>query len=228
MSKIPAIIPSLNAEHTLREVIRATRPLVDLVVVVDDGSDDATSDVARSEGATVLRHEVNRGKGAALRTGFEYLLGRGYEAVITLDADGQHLPAMIPAFVEAHERDPRIAMIIGSRDHLFGEMLPRRRNANRFSAWAISKFAGVRVPDSQSGFRLYTAHMLRSVHFRADRFDAESEMIVRAGRRGLRIVSIPIELGFVNGLHTSHYRAFVDTVRIFWTVVKTALSTRRA
>lgn len=225
MSKgIPAIIPALNGEHTLPTVLRATRPLVAELIVVDDGSSDRTSEVARESGATVLRHEVNRGKGAALRTGFQYVLGQGYPAVITLDADGQHLPSEIPKFIAAHQKDPSVAMFIGSRDHLFGQMLPRRRNANRFSAWAISLFSGTRIPDSQSGFRLYTAEMLRNVTFKADRFDAESEVIVRAGRRGMKIVSLPIELGFVDGLHTSHYRAIVDTLRILRTVVRTRVS----
>jgi glycosyltransferase involved in cell wall biosynthesis len=170
----------------------------------------------------VLEHPHNLGKGAALRTGFRYALDKSFDAVITVDADGQHLPSEIPKFLRAW-RETRADLIIGDRSHLFGGMLPRRRNANMFSAWAISKCAGRRVTDSQSGFRLYAASLLRDVAIEANGFAAESEVIVRAGRLGRRILSIPIELGFVNGISTSHYRPLLDTVRIAVTVARTRL-----
>jgi len=216
--KVVALIPALNAARTLPPIVVETRRQLEPVLVIDDGSSDGTGEVARAVGATVLRHEVNRGKGAALKTGFAWALANGYDGVITLDADGQHLPSEIPKFLAAGGD-----LIIGGRDHLFEQMLPRRRNANRFSAWCISKCAGVRVPDSQSGFRFYSAELLRAVQLRADGFDMESEVIVRAGRRGFRIVTIPIELGFVDGLSTSHYKPLKDTLRIAWTVTRTRL-----
>ena len=216
--KVLAIIPALNAERTLPKIVEETRRQLEPVIVIDDGSSDRTGDVARAAGATLLRHDVNRGKGAALKTGFAWALANGYDGVITLDADGQHLPSEIPKFLAA-----RGDLIIGGRDHLFGQMLPRRRNANRFSAWCISKCAGVRVPDSQSGFRFYSAELLRALQLRADGFDMESEVIVRAGRRGFRIVTIPIDLGFVDGISTSHYKPLLDTLRIAWTVSRTRL-----
>jgi glycosyltransferase involved in cell wall biosynthesis len=217
--KIAAIIPALNAECTLAKVVEDTRRHLEHVLVIDDGSSDRTGDVARSAGALVLRHDVNRGKGAALKTGFTWALEQGCDAVITLDADGQHLPAEIPKFLG----DWRVGgahLIIGGRAHLFQHMLPRRRNANRFSAWSISKAAGVPIADSQSGFRLYSAELLRALHLHTDGFDMESEVIVLAGRRGFRIVSIPIELGFVDGIATSHYKPLKDTLRIAWTVTR--------
>ena len=216
--KVLALIPALNAERTLPKIVGETRRQLEPVIVIDDGSSDRTGDVARAAGAMVLRHEVNRGKGAALKTGFAWALANGYDGVITLDADGQHLPSEIPKFLAA-----RGDLIIGGRDHLFQHMLPRRRNANRFSAWCISKCAGVRVPDSQSGFRFYSAELLRALQLRADGFDMESEVIVRAGRRGFRIVTIPIDLGFVDGISTSHYKPLKDTLRIAWTVSRTRL-----
>ncbi len=217
--KVVAIIPALNAERTLGKVVEDTLRHLPDVVVVDDGSSDRTGDVARSAGALVLRHEVNRGKGAALKTGFAWALENGCDAVITLDADGQHLPAEIPKFL----RDWRVGgadLIVGGRAHLFQQMVRRRRNANRFSAWCISKTSGVPVPDSQSGFRLYATKLLRSIDLHTDGFDMESEVIVRAGRRGFRIASIPIELGFVDGVATSHYKPLKDTLRIAWTVFR--------
>ena len=220
--RIVAIIPALNAERTLPKVIEETAREIEPVLVIDDGSTDRTSEVARAGGAIVLRHDVNRGKGAALKTGFAWALEKGYDGVITLDADGQHLPGEIPKFLREREASGA-DLIVGGRAHLFQHMLPRRRNANRFSAWCISKCAGVRVPDSQSGFRYYSARLIRGVELRADGFDMESEVIVRAGRRGFRIVTIPIELGFVDGISTSHYKPLKDTLRIAWTVSKTRL-----
>jgi glycosyltransferase involved in cell wall biosynthesis len=218
--KYAVIIPALNAEQTLAKVVVDARNELEPVLVIDDGSSDRTSEVARAAGATVLRHEVNRGKGAALKTGFAWALERGVEGVITLDADGQHLPREIHKFIDARETS-RADLIIGGRAHLFGGMLPRRRNANRFSAWSISKAAGVRVTDSQSGFRFYSAELLRSLKLRTNGFDMESEVIVRAGRTGLRILTIDIDLGFVNGISTSHYKPLKDTLRIAWTVTRT-------
>lgn len=220
--RIAALIPALNAERTLPAVLEQTRAYVDPVVVIDDGSSDGTGDVARAGGAIVLRHEVNRGKGAALKTGFQWALDNGCEGVITLDADGQHLPSEIPKFLR--ERAAGGAdLIIGGRSHLFEKMLPRRRNANRFSAWCIAKTSGVAITDSQSGFRFYSANLMRTLKLRTDGFDMESEVIVRAGRRGFRIVTIPIELGFVDGLSTSHYKPLKDTLRIAWTVTRARL-----
>jgi glycosyltransferase involved in cell wall biosynthesis len=220
--KVAALIPALNAERTIAKVVAESRRQLEPVVVIDDGSRDATGEVARAVGATVLRHDLNRGKGGALKTGFAWALEHGFDGVITLDADGQHLPAEIPKFIEAQE-ETGADLIIGGRSHLFGQMLPRRRMANRFSAWCIAKASGARVTDSQSGFRFYSAKLLRAIKLRTDGFDLESEVIVRAGRRGFRIVTIPIELGFVDGISTSHYKPLKDTLRIAWTVIRARL-----
>ena len=220
--KVVAIIPALNAERTLPGVIEQARRQIEPVVVIDDGSRDRTGDVARAAGAIVLRHEVNRGKGGALKTGFAWARENGYEGVITLDADGQHLPSEIPKFLRQRESGGE-DLIIGGRAHLFGQMLPRRRNANRFSAWCIAKCSGVPITDSQSGFRFYSARLIDGIDLRTNGFDMESEVIVRAGRRGFRIVTIPIDLGFVDGLSTSHYRPLKDTLRIAWTVTRARL-----
>lgn len=219
---IVAIIPALNAERTVRAVIEQARQQIEPVVVIDDGSSDRTGDVARAAGAIVLRHDVNRGKGAALKTGFAWARENGYDGVITLDADGQHLPSEIPKFLRQRETGGE-DLIIGGRAHLFGQMLPRRRNANRFSAWCIAKCSGVTITDSQSGFRFYSARLIDGIQLRTDGFDMESEVIVRAGRRGFRIVTIPIDLGFVDGLSTSHYKPLKDTLRIAWTVTRARL-----
>jgi glycosyltransferase involved in cell wall biosynthesis len=217
--RIAVLIPALNAERTLPSVVIDARAQLEPVLVIDDGSRDATSAVARAQGATVIRHEVNRGKGGALKTGFAWALENGFDGVITLDADGQHLASEIPKFLRERERSGA-DLIIGGRAHLFGEMLPRRRMANRFSAACIALTSGAKITDSQSGFRFYSANLLRNMKLRTDGFDMESEVIVRAGRRGFRIVTIPIDLGFVDGIATSHYKPLKDTLRIAWTVTR--------
>jgi glycosyltransferase involved in cell wall biosynthesis len=220
--RVAVLIPALNAERTLPKVVLDARAQHEPVIVIDDGSSDRTGDVARAAGATVLRHEKNRGKGGALKTGFAWALEHGFDGVITLDADGQHLPSEIPKFLRERESGGA-DLIIGGRAHLFGHMLPRRRMANRFSAASIAFASGTPISDSQSGFRYYSANLLRNLKLRTDGFDLESEVIVRAGRRGFRIVTIPIDLGFVDGISTSHYKPLKDTLRIAWTVLRARL-----
>ncbi len=216
------VIPALDAGSSVAGVVKASRVHLPDVVVVNDGSTDATPVAAAEAGAVVLHHAHNLGKGAALKTGFMYALDNGFDAVVTIDADGQHLPSEIPKFLDAF-RQTGADLIIGDRSHLFGGMLPRRRNANMFSAWAISQCAGTHVGDSQSGFRLYSAALIRNVKIRATGFAAESEIIVRAGRGNRKVLSIPIELGFVNGISTSHYRPLLDTLRIAGVVARTRI-----
>jgi glycosyltransferase involved in cell wall biosynthesis len=220
--RVAVLIPALNAARTLTDVVVEARRRLEPVIVIDDGSTDGTGDAARAAGATVLRHEKNRGKGGALKTGFAWALEHGFDGVITLDADGQHLASEIPKFL-AERAAGGADLIIGGRSHLFGGMLPRRRMANRFSAASIAFASGTPITDSQSGFRFYSANLLRNLALRTDGFDLESEVIVRAGRRGYRIVTIPIELGFVNGISTSHYKPLKDTLRIAWTVLRARL-----
>lgn len=213
------IIPALNAAETIAAIVRNCKAVNERVLVVDDGSTDGTAGIAREAGAEVVSHPVNRGKGAALKTGFAYALDQGFDAVVSLDADGQHLPAEIPKFFLARE-ESGADLIIGGRAHLFGQMLPRRRFANRFSARCIAFASKTNVTDSQSGYRLYSAQLLRAIRLRTDGFEMESEVIVQAGRRGFKILLIPIDLAFVDGQSTSHYKPLMDTVRIAWTVVR--------
>lgn len=219
ISDAAVIIPALNAARTLAPIVSEAKQYVEKVVVVDDGSTDGTGDVARNAGAIVIRHDVNRGKGGALKSGFLWARDQALDGVITLDADGQHLPRQIPLFIE-HRRTTGADLIIGGRAHLFGGMLPRRRMANRFSAWAVAKASRTRINDSQSGFRFYSSRVLREIPLRSEGFDMETEVIIRAGVRGLRVEQIPIELGFVDGLSTSHYKPLLDTLRIAWTGIR--------
>lgn len=215
-SDVAVLIPALNAARSIGPIVAEAKQHVERVVVVDDGSGDGTGDVAREQGAIVIRHDVNRGKGGALKSGFLWVLEQQLDGVITLDADGQHLPRQIPLFLE-HRRTTGADLIIGGRAHLFDGMLPRRRMANRFSAWAVAKASRTNLEDSQSGYRFYSSRVLREIPLRSDGFDMETEVIIRAGVRGLRVEQIPIDLGFVDGLSTSHFKPLLDTLRIAWT-----------
>jgi glycosyltransferase involved in cell wall biosynthesis len=213
------VIPALNAEPSIGAVVRGCREQMPDVIVVNDGSTDGTAAAAQKAGALVLQHPVRRGTGGAMRTGFAWALAHGFDGVIGVDADGQHLPSEIPKLLRCRA-ESGADLIIGGRSHLFAQMLPRRRMANRFSTWAIAKLSHTDITDSQCGFRLYTARLLRGVTLRAEGFDMDSEVIVRAGLSGFKVAMTPIDMGFVDGISTSHYRAVADTLRIAATIVR--------
>jgi len=215
------VVPALDASASIAAVVAGVRRHLQRVVVVDDGSGDDTGARAREAGAEVIRHPVNRGKGAALATAFEHLLSdrRPLEAVITLDADGQHDPDDLPALVDLFRRE-RPAIIVGSRDRYFAEMWGPRRALNRFSSASLRFFAGADLPDSQSGFRLYDALFLRSLRLEGRRYEAEMEALMQAAAMRLVIASVPIRLRVADGRATSHYRPLRDTLRIVGTVLR--------
>ena len=210
--RIAAAIPAYRAAGMVGDVVRRTLRIVPHLVVVDDGSDDGTGDEARAAGARVLTHDLNRGKGAALATAFADLFGHGCDAVVTLDADGQHRPEEIPKLVTAFA--PGTGLVLGTRAHLFAQMHGVRRASNTLSSLAISAVAGRRLLDVQTGFRIYSRELWERAGMPEPRFEAESAVVVRAARMGLPIVSVPIEMGPVDGRHTSHYRPLVDSLRI--------------
>jgi glycosyltransferase involved in cell wall biosynthesis len=209
-----AIIPALNgAAHlpALLEAIRRIQPGVDLLVV-DDGSTDGTGEVARRLGAEVVTHPVNRGKGAALATGFARALELGWEWAWTLDADGQHLPAEMQRFRDA-AAGGGWDVVVGSRMDVPVGMPWIRRATNRFTSAVVSALAGQRIPDSQCGYRLFRVAKLRGLRLVTSRYDTESEILVRLARRGCRIGAAPISS--VYGTESSAIRPLRDTVRFF-------------
>ena len=224
MIRIAATIPAYEAASSVGDVVRRTLAVLEDLLVVDDGSCDETAAEARKAGAEVHVLPRNAGKGVALHAAFAILLSRGFDAVVTLDADGQHLPEEIPRLLEAREGAD---LVLGTRAHLFADMSALRRASNRLSSFAISALAGRRLPDIQTGFRLYTRRLLESTGFPEHRFDAESAVVVRAARRGLVLRLVPIRLGFADGRVTSHYRPVVDSLRIARAVVRARLEDPR-
>jgi glycosyltransferase involved in cell wall biosynthesis len=209
---VAVAIPAYDAGSSVADVVRRALALIPNVLVIDDGSRDETRREASSAGAEVISHQENLGKGSALRSAFSELFGRGFEAVVTVDADGQHLPEEIPKLIERWGQGGDLVM--GTRDHLYAEMSRVRRASNTLSSRAISFFAGVDLGDCQTGFRLYTRQLIEKTGFPEPRFEAESAVIVRAARRGMPILAVPVRLGFADGLSTSHYRPVIDSLRI--------------
>jgi glycosyltransferase involved in cell wall biosynthesis len=216
--KVAAAIPAYQAAPSVGAVVQGTLELLPEVLVIDDGSSDATAEEARRAGARVVSFPCNRGKGAALATAFQDLFGRGFDGVITLDADGQHLPEEIPKLLQVAEKGEDL--VLGVRDHLFDEMGALRRASNRLSSKAISFAAGQRLSDIQTGFRFYSRRLVETVGFPETRFEAESAVVVRAARRGFRVITVPVRLGFADGRTTSHYRPLIDSLRIAGAVTR--------
>ena len=223
MTRLFAVIPARDAEATIGAVVRGIRGAVPgtTVLVVDDGSSDRTRDRARDAGAQVIRHEVNQGKGAALQTGFDEALRRGAEAVLALDADGQHDPAAAPGLVAALANAD---VVVGSRNHDRTGMPWLRRKTNDVTSWWVSKLAGVSIDDSQSGYRAIGAAALRAVRPESRRFDYESEFLIGAARAGFRIGKAPIPTLY--NAPGSHIHPLRDTVRFIRLVLR-HLFTRR-
>ena len=212
--RVLVVIPSRDVAATIAGVvagIREAEPGAD-ILVVNDGSTDATTEVARDAGAVVIEHDRNRGKGAALRTGFRYAVENRFDAVVTMDGDGQHDPNDIPRFVEALGREG-VDIVVGSRMHAVGDMPGIRIWTNRTTSNVVSSLAGQDIPDSQSGYRILSAAVLRDIvdSLVTTRYDTESEILIRAGRRGYGIDSIEIEAIYNDGV--SYINPFVDTLR---------------
>jgi glycosyltransferase involved in cell wall biosynthesis len=212
--RIVAVIPAYNEAATIREVALRTLRLVPDVIVVNDGSTDATAAALEGLRVTVISNPMNYGKGASLWRGFALALADGADAVVTLDGDAQHDPEDIPRLAEAARAHPD-RIIIGARLWDREKVPPLRYLGNRFANFWVAWAAGFPVADSQSGFRLYPASLLKSITVNpAGRFAFESEILIEAGRAGVRSAAVPIMALYPPDARASHYRATVDTARI--------------
>jgi len=208
-SKILVLIPAWDEAIRIRPVLEAFRDSLP-VLVVDDGSSDDTAAVARGVGVEVVVHPQNMGKGVALSTGFAWALERGYDAVLTLDADGQHDPEEAPKFIEAYERGEG-DLIIGRRD--FREMPLYRAFGNGISTWMLSKALGIKIFDNQCGYRLYTRRLLETVDLERTGFEFEVEVVVEAVAASLKIGWVDVRT--IYGIDKkSYFHPFFDSLKV--------------
>jgi glycosyltransferase involved in cell wall biosynthesis len=223
---LAALIPAYNCAGTIAGVVTGARRCVDLVLVVDDGSADDTGPRAASAGAEVLRLAANRGKGAALRAGMEWLAARGRARALTMDGDGQHLPSEIPLLLDASAASPH-ALIIGARQLGDQQVRPLNLFGNRFANRWVAIACGETLPDTQSGFRVYPLLETRSLGATAGGFAFETEVLIRAVRAGLEVRSVPVKVYYPPvAERISHFHPWRDTVRIIVVVVGLILRRR--
>ena len=188
-----AVIPCFNEAGRVCGVVAGVKPFVAEVLVVDDGSTDATAAEAAAAGAQVLRHPVNRGKGAALRSGFARARELGFAWALTLDGDGQHAPADIPAFFAAAGQSGA-QLVVGNR-LAAAERIPFvRRKVNQWMTARLARMTGRALADSQCGFRLVNLAAWSRLTLRAERFETESELLVEFVRAGFKVEFVPVQV----------------------------------
>jgi len=211
--KIGVVIPAFNEEKHIGDVVRRTRAKIDNVLVVDDGSSDATAERARQAGAEVIVHPENRGKGESIKTGLRHWLDQRFDFVIILDADGQHRPEEIDRFVAAAVSAAGPKLILGNRMNDVSSMPLVRRIVNRYMSTKISRVCRQQIPDTQCGFRMLHRQLIPELLDGADRFEYETEMLILASRKGFRIESVPITTVYSDEVSSIH--PVRDTLRFF-------------
>ena len=215
-SKICVVMPTYNNDGTLRNVVERVLKFCNDVIVVNDGCTDTSDEILASFGEkiTVVDYGRNRGKGYALKKGFEKAIELGFDFVITLDSDGQHYPEDIPLFINALEQHP-YALIIGSRN-LNEENMPGKNTfANKFSNFWFKIQTGVNLPDTQTGYRLYPLKNLPNLNLLTSRYEAELELLVGAAWQGVDLIPIKINVFYPKAEErVTHFRPFWDFLRI--------------
>jgi glycosyltransferase involved in cell wall biosynthesis len=215
--KTCAVIPARNEQHTIEAVVRATLDQVDKVIVIDDGSTDATADCLKGMDITLIRHAESGGKAAALASGFARALQYECDWVVTLDGDGQHDPVDAARLLEAARAFPD-HVVIGARLRKRHRQPGIRKFANRFADFWISWASGQRVPDSQTGFRVYPRRLLESITPSTRKrhgFVFETAMLIDGARAGFPCVAVAIDSVYHEQARPSHFRPGKDVWEIF-------------
>ena len=210
--KIAVIIPAFNTAKTigtLIEKIHKDYPQLD-IVVVDDDSADQTFSLAQKTKAIVLQHKVNQGKGEALKTGFNYAKEKKYSYVITMDADLQHDSQHIKDFLQKAEAD-KTDFILGIRNFSFQNMPWDRVLTNFITSVILTLLSGQKIKDGQSGCRMISEKVLKSIRLKCKKYDLESEILIKAGRKGFKIQSVEISTIYEGS--KSFINPFLDTGR---------------
>lgn len=217
--RIACLIPVYNEESNLVKLLPKLHSLIkrEDILIVDDGSEDASSIIASRYGLKTIRNPKNLGKGMSLRIGFSWAIEEGYDAVLTMDADCQHDPKFIPQMAKPVSEN-RADVVIGTRSLSSGRMPPQRIVSNKLTSLVVSILTKHRVHDTQSGFRIMSTRALKDITLKTSKFETESELLIRALRRGYRIHEIPIET--VYGEERSSIAGLPDTLRFILLAIK--------
>lgn len=230
-NRITVVLPSLNPDEKLRLVVEGlTRVGFDDIIIVNDGSDEAHLPNFPSPeefpNIEILTHEVNRGKGAALKTAFAHFLGtrEGRAGVVTVDGDNQHHPEDVLACAEVLCAIPR-NVILGVRDFSGPDVPARSRSGNRITSFVFRAFCGMKISDTQTGLRAIPAeHLPRMLEVEGDRFEYETNMLLELKRGHIKWTEVPIRTVYIEENQTSHFRPIVDSWRIYKLIFKFMLS----
>jgi glycosyltransferase involved in cell wall biosynthesis len=216
--KVCALIPAFNEADHIEEVVRGAGRHVEQVVVIDDGSTDATAEIARAAGATCLRSNMNSGKASALRMGIGFAREQEFTHVLFCDGDGQHSPDDIPSMIQA-ARDTGADMVIGMRSFDRLRMPRARYYSNTIGSKVASWLVGRDIRDSQCGFRLVRLDKLRPMTLRGRKYELEMEILIKIALAGCSIVHVPVRTVYEDGQARSKMKPVRDTVRIcFWSL----------
>lgn len=216
--KTCVLIPSYNVSSTIGNIVCRIKDMGLEVIVVDDGSADDTERVAADNGAIVMRHVKNLGKGASLKEGFDFILRMtNFDAVIIMDGDGQHDPNDIQKFI-IHAREKSSDIVIGNRMDFTKNMPFVRRLTNRLMSSVLSVMCKQRIPDTQCGFRLIRRDVLEKIKLESNKYDLESEILIKASRKRRKIASIPVETIYRN--EQSRIHPVKDSIRFIGLILK--------
>lgn len=211
--KVAVIMPTYNNAPKLSAVLEQLQAYSAHLIVVEDGCTDGTNEILESfNPAYIVHHKTNRGKGAALQSGFKKAMELDYNYAITIDSDGQHFPSDIPRFIDCISETEEV-LVIGNRNMTTDNVPTKSSFGNRFSNFWFWAETGISLPDTQSGFRMYPLKLMKNMKFFSQKFEFEIEIIVRLAWKGAKVMSVPIDVAYEDD-RISHFRPFKDFFRI--------------
>lgn len=214
--RLAALIPAYNCAGRIGRVVTEVRAHIPEVLVVDDGSTDGTGADAQAAGAQVIVHPTNAGKATAVRSGFHILLGQPFTHILMLDGDGQHAAADVPAFLRAAAEGAEI--VLGNRLWNWRAVPAKRYWTNFLGTRALEIMTGYPLEDSQCGFRLVSAPLLRRMGLVANKYAIDTEILIRSKKLGASFAHVPVQVIYDGAV--SHYRPLADTVHIVLSAVR--------
>lgn len=223
--RVCVLIPTYNESKAIGRLVSQVKENRLDVLVIDDGSRDDTAHIARQNGAFVISHKKNMGKGASLKSGFAHAIEKKYDAIVVMDGDGQHNPADITRFIQT-ARSTDADLIIGNRMHDPKTMPFVRWLMNRCLSSFISRFSGMKIPDTQCGFRFIKRKTIEKIGLISSKYEIESEMLIRALRNKFKVLSIPIKSIYNGEVSTIH--PIKDAYRFVRLILKMKSERRRA